>query len=89
MFQDNPVKTCLQFVHNEVNNFTNQGRPHHVHDPHHYLMKDVHMAGQNAMHLAAQHSQDCLAVLLFGPLRFSNFSLLSQHEKYVLRIVPC
>ena len=33
-------------------------------------LKDVHMAGQNAMHLAAQHSQDCLAVLLFGPLRF-------------------
>ena len=28
------------------------------------------MAGQNAMHLAAQHSQDCLAVLLFGPLRW-------------------
>ena len=45
------------------------------------------MAGQNAMHLAAQHSQDCLAVLLFGPLRFYSFCGSSHVVLLVVLVV--
>ena len=46
------------------------------------------MAGQNAMHLAAQHSQDCLAVLLFGPLRFFFvFWFFSSHDVLLVILV--
>ena len=55
-----------------------------------YHFKDVHMAGQNAMHLAAQHSQDCLAVLLFGPLRFSSFSFFGKISTFFSsQFLPC
>ena len=76
------VTKCLHLVHNQQwHQWFSTSRLSHRHHYHNYHVKDVHMAGQNAMHLAAQHSQDCLAVLLFGPLRFSIFLLWKYYVK--------